>query len=42
MTYVFANDWKLSPQITYLKNDSNIAIDKYDRTQVFVTLRRDF
>ena len=42
VTYVFANDWKLSPQITYLKNDSNIAIDQYDRTQVFVTLRKDF
>ena len=37
-----ANDWKFSPQLTYLNNASNISINEYDRAQVFVTLRRDF
>jgi tetratricopeptide (TPR) repeat protein len=42
LTYALVNDWKVSPQITYVNNGSNITINEYDRTQLFVTLRRDF
>ncbi len=42
VTWLFAKDWRLSPQVTYLRNNSNIAINEYDRTQVFVALRKDF
>jgi outer membrane protein len=34
--------WTLRPQVSYLRNDSNIVIYKFDRTDVSVTLRRDF
>jgi hypothetical protein len=36
------NEWRLSPQVSYINNSSNISINEYDRTQLFVTLRRDF
>jgi hypothetical protein len=42
VSWLFAKDWRLSPQITYLRNQSNIAIYEYDRTQVFVSVRKDF
>jgi len=34
--------WTLRPQLNYSKNDSNIAIYAYDRTDVSLTIRRDF
>lgn len=34
--------WTLRPQLNYSKNDSNIAIYGYDRTDVSLTIRRDF
>ena len=34
--------WSVRPQISYLRNHSNIVIYKFDRTDVSVTLRRDF
>ncbi len=34
--------WTLRPQISYLRNNSNIAIYQFDRTDVSVTIRRDF
>ena len=34
--------WTLRPQISYLRNDSNIAIYGYDRMDVSLTVRRDF
>jgi hypothetical protein len=36
------NGWRISPQVTYLKNVSNIVINEYDRWQGFVSLRRDW
>jgi outer membrane protein len=42
LTYALPHEWKFSPQISYLINDSNISINEYHRTQVFATLRRDF
>lgn len=34
--------WTLRPEVAYTRNDSNIAIDKYDRYVVSFTLRRDW
>lgn len=42
LTYALPHEWKFSPQISYLINDSNISINEYHRTQLFATLRRDF
>jgi tetratricopeptide (TPR) repeat protein len=35
-------DWTIKPQVTYIENDSNIAMYEYDRTDLSVTIRRDF
>jgi len=34
--------WSLRPQLSYTKNNSNISLYKYDRTDVSVTLRWDY
>lgn len=34
--------WRVTPQISYTKVNSNVAISDYDRTMVSITLRRDF
>ena len=34
--------WVIKPQISYLKNDSNIAINDFDRTVASVSFRHDF
>lgn len=34
--------WSVRPQLTYSRNDSNIVIYGYDRTDISLTLRRDF
>jgi len=34
--------WTVRPQISYLRNNSNIAIYQHDRTDVSITIRRDF
>jgi len=40
--YRFAQVWKLTPELSYTRNDANIAIFDYDRWIFGVTLRRDF
>ena len=39
---LLANGWRVSPQVSYLNNISNIVINEYDRWQAFVSLRRDW
>ena len=34
--------WMVRPQISYIRNNSNIVIYQFDRTDVSVTIRRDF
>ncbi len=34
--------WTLRPQISYIRNNSNIVIYQFDRTDVSITIRRDF
>lgn len=35
-------DWTVRPQISYSKNRSNILLYEYDRTDISVTVRKDF
>jgi tetratricopeptide (TPR) repeat protein len=34
--------WTVRPQIAYIRNNSNIVIYQFDRTDVSITIRRDF
>jgi outer membrane protein len=34
--------WTVRPQISYIRNNSNISIFQFDRTDVSITIRRDF
>lgn len=34
--------WSIRPQLSFSRNDSNIAIYGYDRTDISLTIRRDF
>ena len=34
--------WTLRPQVAYLRNNSNIVIYQHDRTDISLTVRRDF
>jgi hypothetical protein len=40
--YLLPREWRLSPQVTYLYNNSNIELNEYDRWQGFLALRRDW
>lgn len=38
----FAKDWTLKPQLLHSRNTSSIVIYRYERTEVSLTVRRDF
>ena len=40
--YLPGYNWVIRPQISYLKNDSNIIINDFDRTVISVNFRHDF
>ncbi len=42
ITWTFAQGWSLRPQVVYIKNDSNLAIFEYEKTDVSINLRKDF
>jgi len=42
LNWHFNKAWTLRPQIAYMRNNSNIVIYQFDRTDVSVTVRRDF
>ncbi|MCP4042800.1 MAG: DUF560 domain-containing protein, partial [Gammaproteobacteria bacterium] len=42
LDWKYLQNWKLSPRLSYTKNHSNIEIDKYERTEVGLTVRREF
>ncbi|MGH8669655.1 MAG: tetratricopeptide repeat protein [Burkholderiales bacterium] len=42
ITWTFAPGWSLRPQLIYLKNDSNLAIFEYEKTEISINLRKDF
>ncbi|MGP1678306.1 MAG: surface lipoprotein assembly modifier [Burkholderiales bacterium] len=42
LNWHFDKAWTLRPQISYMRNDSNIVIYEFDRTDISITIRRDF
>lgn len=42
VNYLPSKEWTISPAITYTNNDSNIIINKFDRTVYSISARRDF
>ena len=42
ISWTFAPGWSLRPQVVYIKNDSNLAIFEYEKTEVSMNLRKDF
>lgn len=42
LTYRYAPNWILRPQISLIQNQSNIIVDRYDQADFSLTLRRDF
>ena len=42
LNWHFDKAWTLRPQVSYMRNKSNIVIYQFDRTDVSVTIRRDF
>lgn len=42
ISYVPAQKWTVNPSVSYTSNDSNIIINKYERTLFSVSVRRDF
>ncbi len=42
LNWQVAGNWSVRPQLTYSKNDSNITINEYNRTDASITARWDF
>jgi tetratricopeptide (TPR) repeat protein len=42
VNYVPARYWTVKPQISLIKNDSNIELNAFDRTTMSIQIRRDF
>jgi len=42
LTWSFADGWSLRPQVNWSKNDSNIPLSDFDRTDASLNLRADF
>jgi tetratricopeptide (TPR) repeat protein len=42
ITWTLAPGWSLRPQLVYIKNDSNLAIFEYEKTDVSINVRKDF
>ena len=42
LPYTVNKQWSVIPQFSYVENRSNIVVSDYNRTQVYVSLRRDF
>ncbi|HAJ72258.1 MAG TPA: hypothetical protein DCO68_09285, partial [Methylophilaceae bacterium] len=42
VNYQPARNWFIKPQISLMKNDSNIGINAFDRTTMSINIRREF
>ena len=42
LNYSPARDWTIKPQLNYTKNDSNIALNSFDRSIISINVRKDF
>lgn len=42
LNWVPAKSWRVTPQLSHIRNNSNIVINDYDRTLISVTARKEF
>ena len=42
LRYMPASDWVIKPQFSYTQNDSNIAINDFERKLISINVRKDF
>ncbi len=42
LRYLPARDWVIKPELTFLKNDSNIVLNDFDRYMFSINVRKDF
>jgi hypothetical protein len=42
MNWVPAKSWRITPQLSHIRNQSNVVIYDYDRTLISVTARKEF
>jgi len=42
LNWVPAKTWRVTPQLSFVRNQSNIAINDYDRTSVSISARKEF
>jgi len=42
VNYVPARYWTVKPQISLIKNDSNIELNGFERATMSINIRRDF
>ena len=42
LTWQFAPNWSLNPEILYIRDQSNILANNYSSTEIWITLRLDF
>ena len=42
VTYAFAPNWSLRPEILYLRDEGNTLFSDYSSTEVWMTVRRSF
>ena len=42
LTWQFAKNWSLNPEILYIRDQSNILAANYSSTEIWITLRKDF
>ena len=42
LNWVPAKSWRITPQLSHIRNNSRIVINDYDRTQFSVTARKEF
>lgn len=42
LNWVPAKSWRVTPQLSHIRNSSNVVINDYDRTLISVTARKEF
>ncbi|WP_308843947.1 surface lipoprotein assembly modifier [Oxalicibacterium faecigallinarum] len=42
LVYLPKTDWVIRPEISHIRNKSNVVFNDFSRTQIFVTVRRNF
>jgi hypothetical protein len=42
LSWLPAKSWRVTPQLTYVRNSSSVVINDYDRTTISVAARYEF